>query len=133
MDCGDGECTVGQSHSQSYTIGFSFNTGSLFSWIDGGFSVERTVETGNNYECHAKDGETVCIWKEMGRTAYRVRNKGYNQCFGERDYGEFDLVSPNLHDLGTRMYCVRGRQYCRSSGQRYESDRFRGGPGTPCC
>ncbi|KAK1827042.1 hypothetical protein QBC39DRAFT_421551 [Podospora conica] len=133
--CGDGVCGVSHAQSTSYTIGFSFSGGGggPFAWIDAGFSVQTTVETGTAFMCEAGHGETVCIWKEMGRTAYRVRNRGNNWCFGERDYEELEIVSPNSHDLGTEFYCVRGQQYCRSTGQRYESDRFRGGPGQKCC
>lgn len=126
FDCGDGNCRVGRSDSRSYTIGYSASA-NLFGWISGGFTVEETVETGNNYECEGSH-ERVCMWKEVGRTAYRVKNMRNNWCFGEvQDGGEFEIVSPNSNTIGSRMYCVRG-QYCRGMGERYESARFRGAP-----
>jgi len=131
MHCRDGTCEVGRTDAESQTIGWSAS-GSAYGWISAGFAVESTVETGNAYTCAGKENEVICIWKEVGRTAYRVKNMGNNWCFGERQESDvYEMISPNANDVGSSFYCVRGA--CRGMGQRYESARFKGGPGAPCC
>lgn len=73
----------------------------------------------------------MCVWKKVGRTAYKVKNMRNNWCFGEQQDGDiFEIISPNSNDVGSEMYCVQG-PYCRGMGQGYDAGRFPGTPGTP--
>ena len=129
FDCGMGECNPAHMQSQSFTIGFSVSANPN-QWVSAGFAVEMSTETGQQYQCGGKEGERVCLWKSVGRTAYKVRNGQYNACTGVEPYGpEFEMVSPNSGDKGSRFYCVHGH-YCRDIGDRYELERWPGGPGT---
>ncbi|KAK0641381.1 hypothetical protein B0T16DRAFT_393671 [Cercophora newfieldiana] len=118
--CGDGTCTICKTDSESFTIGFSATGGN--GWIDGGFAVEMSVETG-------EPGEEICIWKAVGRTAYKARDYMMNQCNSGEPAGDvFEIVSPNTNNVDGDFYCVRGP--CRNKGDSYEAERYQGGPGT---
>jgi hypothetical protein len=77
MDCGQGSCTVGQSQSKSFTIGWS-GSATAFEWFNGGFAVEMSIETGNDYSCTGGPGDYLAIWKNQAQTAYTVQNYNIN-------------------------------------------------------
>ncbi|EAQ92762.1 hypothetical protein CHGG_00997 [Chaetomium globosum CBS 148.51] len=72
MECGlrDG-CEIGYSNIRSFTISWSASL-SAASWISGGFAVESSIETGNQYTCEGKAYDYFAVWKKMGQTAYIV-------------------------------------------------------------
>ncbi|KAK0752752.1 hypothetical protein B0T18DRAFT_313099 [Schizothecium vesticola] len=127
LDCGDGTCSAEYLHVESFTIGFTA-TGSAQGWIDAGFAVEKSVETGTSQSCDAKEGKRVCVWKKVHRTAYAVQNMRLNQCTGAEPVGgSFTMVSPNKNQPGTNFYCV-GDEFCREIGAQYEEEAVLGAP-----
>lgn len=66
-------CSVGESETISYTIGFSLTGGSeVTKWISGGFDVSVSWSTGNQYTCNGGPSDTVCIWQKVAHTAVGV-------------------------------------------------------------
>ncbi|KAK1758186.1 hypothetical protein QBC47DRAFT_358065 [Echria macrotheca] len=129
MHCGQNSCEAGYTESSSYTISWSASA-SAFSWITGGFAVEQSVETGNDYRCSADAGDTVSVWKNEAQTAYTVRNADLNQCTGMHDNGSpYVMWSPNAGGRGSSFYCVHGDRYNRNKGDRWLDTNGRaGGP-----
>ncbi|PNY29396.1 Uncharacterized protein TCAP_00695 [Tolypocladium capitatum] len=131
MQCGNADsCTVGQSNSLSYTIGYSvtFNFGAFYS---GGFSVSETWTTGNNYGCGGHAGETLCLWYNTGFTAYTAQRYTVNTWCNIRHFeGKGIFFSPNDGNKnGIDYYCVLGKDYCREQGAGYWIKEGRaGGP-----
>ncbi|OBU00954.1 hypothetical protein VE01_00773 [Pseudogymnoascus verrucosus] len=118
IECGSSpSCAVGHEESKSYTIGFSVS-GSIDSWIGGGFDVSESWTTGNEYTCYGAAGDTVCVWYKTALTAYTVRNYDYNQCTGASPRGTAVIKSPNNNNKGGNYYCVMGSA-CRSQGEGY--------------
>ncbi|KAI7162803.1 hypothetical protein KC349_g1722 [Hortaea werneckii] len=126
--CGGGSCSVGQTLTHSYSFGWSASA-SAAGWITGGFSVQESVSSGNAYTCDAGPGESVCLWKHIGHTAYTVQNQLCNPCSGCKNLGEkYVMTSPNSNNIGTNFYCVRGSA-CRLRGSHYWQYNIRaGGP-----
>ncbi|KPM44436.1 hypothetical protein AK830_g2087 [Neonectria ditissima] len=120
VSCGNSvSCTVGQSESTSYTIGWSASL-TPFSWISGTFSVSETWTTGSTYSCTGAPGEDICVWYNTAHTAYTVQNKDRNLCDGSTWYDSGDpfvLFSPNSANRGGGYYCVIGT--CRAQGDGY--------------
>ncbi|KAF1938209.1 hypothetical protein EJ02DRAFT_474332 [Clathrospora elynae] len=110
IDCGAApSCTVGETKSTSYTIGFS---GGGSQWISGGFDVSKSWSTGNSYSCTGAKGDRVCIWYNTAHTACNA---------------PYVLKSPNSKNQGGGYYCVIGT--CRSKGDEYWNNNGRaGGP-----
>jgi hypothetical protein len=129
MDCGQLQCTVGFHQSTSFTIGFSASA-TAWEWLSGGFDVEVSIETGNDYSCTGQPGDYLAVWKKVGQTAYTVQNANLNQCAGTRPSGSpFVMWSPNGHDRGIYFYCVKGRDYVRWKGDRWlDTTPTPGGP-----
>ncbi|KFZ06545.1 hypothetical protein V501_07314 [Pseudogymnoascus sp. VKM F-4519 (FW-2642)] len=125
--CGGADsCNVGESNAISYSVNYSFG-GNFFGWASGGFSVTKTVMTGNQHGCVGHKGQTVCIWKNTAHTAYSVRERQRSRCdptqFGDR----YVLVSPNDHTVGSYYYCVVGS--CQNQGNSWMDRNGRaGGP-----
>ncbi|KAJ5601795.1 hypothetical protein N7510_011329 [Penicillium lagena] len=117
MGCGAApSCTVGETESVSYTIGFSA-TATVDEWLTGGFDVSVSWTTGNTYSCTGASGDTVCVWYNTAHTAYTVENVEY-YCGGPEPPGPpFVLFSPNSDNVGGGYYCVVGT--CRSQGSQY--------------
>lgn len=75
--CGDKDgsvaCTVGQQESESYSVSYGADI-SAAGWISAGFSVSKSVTTGNTHLCTNDPGddsglkEYICIWKRVGHT-----------------------------------------------------------------
>ncbi|KFY39147.1 hypothetical protein V495_06128 [Pseudogymnoascus sp. VKM F-4514 (FW-929)] len=128
IQCGSSpSCAVGHEESKSYTIGFSVS-GSIDSWIGGGFDVSESWTTGNEYTCYGAAGDTVCVWYKTAHTAYTVRNYDYNQCTGASPKGTAVVKSPNNNNKGGNYYCVMGSA-CRSQGEGYwDNNGPAGGP-----
>ncbi|RMY26147.1 hypothetical protein D0866_10923 [Hortaea werneckii] len=128
ISCGDGDCSVGRTLTHSYSFGWSASA-STAGWITGGFSVQESVSSGNAYKCNAGPGESVCLWKHTGHTAYTVQNQDCNPCTGCEDRGgPYVMTSPNSNNIGTNFYCVRGSA-CRLRGSHYWQYNIRaGGP-----
>ncbi|KAK3905792.1 hypothetical protein C8A05DRAFT_41308 [Staphylotrichum tortipilum] len=130
MGCQQGTCSVGYSMITSFTIGWSAGA-SAAGWISGGFAVEQSVETGQQYSCEFGPGSYFAVWKKVGQTAYTVQNWDLNQCTGaHKSGGPFVMWSPNSHNKGMWFYCVSGRQYVRWLGDRW-LDTDPGMPGGP--
>jgi len=130
MDCGDATCSIGYAMITSFTIGWSA-AASAAGWISGGFAVEQSVETGQQYNCEKPPGSYHAVWKKVGQTAYTVENADFNQCSGPRPYGRpFVMWSPNANNKGIWFYCVTGREYVRWLGDRW-LDTDPGMPGGP--
>lgn len=128
MECATGRtCSI--QHSESYTIGWSVNFGGSYNWIDAGFSVQKSVETGNAHTCDGNARDYFAIWRETGTTAYTVHNLSLNQCSSSVG-GNFIIWSPNRDDKYSRYYCVYGRNYVRQKGDRY-LDKSAGRPYGP--
>lgn len=77
VNCGTAQsCSVGNSQSISYTIGWTA-TLTPVSWISGGFSVSESWSTGNTYTCTGSAGEDVCVWYNTAHTACKLSYKGF--------------------------------------------------------
>ncbi|KAF2828371.1 hypothetical protein CC86DRAFT_465212 [Ophiobolus disseminans] len=121
-------CLVGQSKSESFSIGFS-TSGSADGWFSAGFDVQKSWTTGNDYQCYGAAGDTVCVWYNTAHTAYTGRPYTVNSCDpGRRIYRkEIIMKSPNKANRGGGYYCVVGT--CRAQGDGYWDDSGRaGGP-----
>ncbi|KAF5660303.1 hypothetical protein FCIRC_12181 [Fusarium circinatum] len=121
VNCGTAQsCSVGNSQSVSYTIGWTA-TLTPVSWISGGFSVSESWNTGNTYTCTGSAGEDVCVWYNTAHTAYTVQNKERDSCAvggGWDSTGDpFVMYSPNESNRGGGYYCVIGT--CRAQGDNY--------------
>ncbi|KAK0640732.1 hypothetical protein B0T16DRAFT_495584 [Cercophora newfieldiana] len=129
MHCERGECWAGHSESSSYGVSWSAGA-TAFQWINAGFAVEQSIQTGSDYNCKGNPGEVVCVWKNQAQTAYTVRNADYNRCTGATDRGgNYVMWSPNSDGRGSYYYCVHGAQYCRNKGDRWLDTNGRaGGP-----
>jgi hypothetical protein len=129
MDCGPRACTVGYAQSRSFTIGWSASIAAV-QWINGGFSVESSIETGNSFECHGEAYDYLAVWKKVGQTAYTVQNGNLNPCTGLHPYGpKFVMWSPNAGNRGHYYYCVYSRQYVRWIGDSWlDTTPTPGGP-----
>ncbi|KAK3899009.1 hypothetical protein C8A05DRAFT_37379 [Staphylotrichum tortipilum] len=115
MDCQQGTCSVGYSMITSFTIGWSAGA-SAAGWINGGFAVEQSVDTGQQYNCEFSPGSYFAVWKK---------------CTGaHKSGGPFVMWSPNSYNKGMWFYCVSGRQYVRWLGDRW-LDTDPGMPGGP--
>ncbi|KAF5975483.1 hypothetical protein FCOIX_7669 [Fusarium coicis] len=121
-------CSVGQTDSTSYTIGWTAGASSPGGgWISGGFSVSESWTTGNSYTCNAGKGETVCIWYNIAHTAYTVQEYTKNTCTEGKGGTPYVMYSPNENNKGGGYYCVIGT--CRSKGEGYWDYNGRaGGP-----
>ncbi|GAB1310988.1 Ubiquitin 3 binding protein But2 C-terminal domain-containing protein [Madurella fahalii] len=129
MDYGPGSCTVGHSQARSFAIDWSASA-TAWQWLNGGFAVERSVETGKSYECHGNPHDYLALWKKVGQTAYTVQNAMYNVCTGLHPRGSpFVMWSPNAKHRGSHFYCVYSRQYVRWMGYRWiDTTPVPGGP-----
>ena len=129
MDCGGAPgCQIVSSYARSYTVGWSAGV-TAYEWINAGFSVEQSVETGTAYGCDGKTGDFFSMWKNQGQTAYTVRNIISNCGAVSDDGGDYVMWSPNSQDRDGYYYCVYGRSYCRAQGDRWLDTNGRaGGP-----
>ncbi|KAI1880323.1 hypothetical protein JX265_001944 [Neoarthrinium moseri] len=128
MDCSRDGCIISRSESRSLSVSWSAS-GTAWSWLNAGFAVEASIETGNDYQCPGNAGDFFCLWKNQAQTAYTVRNRQVT-CAGARDVGDnFVMWSPNSQNRGGYYYCVYGRNYCRALGDRWLDTNGRaGGP-----
>ncbi|KAJ2972464.1 hypothetical protein NQ176_g7141 [Zarea fungicola] len=130
MQCGQASCSAGASNAVSFDIGFSASA-TLFSWLSGGFSVGRSISTGNSYTCTGNPGDYFAIWKSQAQTAYTVQNYESGNCNQDiRAVGDPLIIwSPNNDNRGGFYYCVYGQNYVRSRGDRWLDTTGRaGGP-----
>ena len=129
MQCGkrDG-CEIARFASHSYSIGWSASA-TAWQWLNAGFAVEASIETGNNYACPGNANDYFAVWRKQAQTAYKVRNRQYT-CAGGRDVGNsYVMWSPNKNNRGGNYYCVYGRQYVRYMGDRWlDTTPVPGGP-----
>ena len=66
----DAGCSAGESITESFSVSWSFGIGKkVTEWISGGFSVQESWSTGNNYVCQGAASDTVCIWYNTAHTA----------------------------------------------------------------
>ncbi|KAG9255765.1 uncharacterized protein F5Z01DRAFT_699546 [Emericellopsis atlantica] len=117
--CGSSDtCTVGHEQSKTFTVGWTSEI-SADGWISGGFEVQQSWTSGNEYTCYAHTGETGCVWYNLAHTAYTVHNHEYNSCvWPTNKYSDpFVMWSPNKNNRGGGYYCVIGT--CRAQGDYY--------------
>ncbi|KAF2094600.1 hypothetical protein NA57DRAFT_80399 [Rhizodiscina lignyota] len=128
ISCGAAvQCTVGQEDSQSFSVGWSADLVAT-EWISGGFSVDESWETGNEYQCTAGTGETVCIWYGTAHTAYTVQNNYDTTCNEDSTGGPFVMYSPNANNAGgVSYYCVVGPCSYKGAGY-WDKSGPAGGP-----
>ncbi|TDZ74410.1 hypothetical protein CTRI78_v000745 [Colletotrichum trifolii] len=131
MQCGgrDG-CEVNWATSRSFSIGWSASA-TAWQWLNGGFAVEMSIETGNSYTCPGNANDYFALWKSQAQTAYTVRNRLRTSCGPIQDSGgNYVMWSPNSNNRGGYYYCVYGRQYVRYLGDRWldTSPNRPGGP-----
>ncbi|EGO58358.1 hypothetical protein NEUTE1DRAFT_41295 [Neurospora tetrasperma FGSC 2508] len=120
LDCGNGECSIGQIEVHAMTIRFTAGA-KLSRWITAGFRVEQSTTTGSIKECRAGAYDWVAAWVKVGRTSYRVRNGLFNSCTGTKPQGDvFTITSPNANNNGGNPYCVRGKRYVRRLGDSWD-------------
>ncbi|GME48499.1 hypothetical protein GTA08_BOTSDO13672 [Neofusicoccum parvum] len=101
-----------------FTISFTADI-TPASWISGGFSVEKSIETGDDYQCQVSTGESVCVWYDIAYTGYTVEDWSTNTCTGgHKDAGPYVIWSPNENNSGGGFYCVTG-DACRTQGEGY--------------
>ncbi|KAJ5612751.1 hypothetical protein N7510_005945 [Penicillium lagena] len=119
VNCGEASsCTVGQSESISYTIGWTASA-TAFEWLTGGFSVSVSWTTGDTYSCTGSSNDTVCVWYNTAHTAYTVQNGAYNDCTGFSPSGSTLIMrSPNSNNVGGGYNCIIGTS-CSSQGANY--------------
>ncbi|ROT34455.1 hypothetical protein SODALDRAFT_286059 [Sodiomyces alkalinus F11] len=112
-------CSTYHTTSRSFSIGWQANAG--VEWINGGFSVVKTAETGNSYVCNGNANDFFAVWKNQGTTAYTVRNGIFSVCSGNWAASSNNIIiwSPNSQNRRGYYYCVYGRQYVRSIGDRW--------------
>ncbi|PCG96925.1 Hypothetical protein PENO1_065820 [Penicillium occitanis (nom. inval.)] len=128
INCGAADsCSVGQTESVSYTIGWTASA-TAEEWLTGGFAVSASWTTGNTYSCNGGSGDTICVWYNTAHTAYTCENGEFNACTGFSGDGDnFVMYSPNSNNVGGGYYCVVGT--CRSQGEGYWNyDGPAGGP-----
>lgn len=70
VNCGNGTCSVGYEQSVSYTI--SASLGGSVAWLEGGFGVSETIETGSDWTCDGVEYQNVCIFKTIPHIAVRT-------------------------------------------------------------
>lgn len=94
MQCNGRPCSVGYQQARSYSIGWSASV-NAFEWINAGFSVQRSIETGNQYTCYGDNQDFLCLWKNQAQTAFTVQN--YRKyCDRNEVHGDpFVMWSPN--------------------------------------
>ncbi|RDW63648.1 hypothetical protein BP6252_11193 [Coleophoma cylindrospora] len=112
-------CTAGQELSESITVDWSASA-TAWEWINAGFDVSVSWETGNDYSCQASAGQTVCTWYNTAHTAYTVQNALVYECDGiasKPNGPSFVMFSPNANNIGGGYYCVVGT--CRYKGASY--------------
>lgn len=130
MQCGKAACSAGETNSKSFDISFTASA-TLFEWLTAGFSVGKSISTGNSYTCTGNPGDYFAIWKSQAQTAYTVQNMENGNCgAGPRPIGNpFILWSPNKDNRGGYYYCVYGADFVRSKGDRWLDTTGRaGGP-----
>lgn len=106
-------------NGKSWTVGFEASI-SAAGWITGGFAVQRTLSTGDGYQCPGASNNNVCVWLKMAHTAYTVHKRTFNTCsWRYSPWGpNYILSSPNIGNRGGRWYCVEGT-YCRNQRDYY--------------
>lgn len=57
-------CEVSSEESTTYEIGWSADVSGA-DWISAGFSVAKSVTTGQSNTCTAQKGETVCVYQAI--------------------------------------------------------------------
>ncbi|KAH6663832.1 hypothetical protein B0J14DRAFT_253594 [Halenospora varia] len=125
IECGDTKsCSTGFSNSESFTISADIG-GPLNKWIDAGFSVQKTKETGNQYSCDGVPGDTVCIWYQMAHIQYTVKNvqkAADASCGKDTESAPFSITSPTKNNEGGKYSCMTGKK-CKSKGSQYWEKR----------
>ncbi|KAH7308430.1 hypothetical protein B0I35DRAFT_491514 [Stachybotrys elegans] len=131
MQCGSRDgCEVNWATSRSITIGWSASA-TAWQWLNGGFAVDMSIDTGNSYTCPGRANDYFALWKNQAQTAYTVRNRLRVSCGLIQDVGgNYVMWSPNKNNRGGYYYCVYGRQYVRWLGDRWldTSPNRPGGP-----
>ncbi|KFY33804.1 hypothetical protein V494_07306 [Pseudogymnoascus sp. VKM F-4513 (FW-928)] len=127
IDCGHAKgCGCGESDAISYSINYTVG-GAFFGWVNGGFSVTKTISTGRVYSCAGGPGQTICMMKKTAHTAYSVRERQRSRCDPTQYGDKYILVSPNANDRGSGFYCIVGS--CKNQGDFWMDRNGRaGGP-----
>ena len=120
-------CEITHTIVKSFSVGWSASASAT--WISGGFSVVQTIETGNAHACPGVANDYLAVWKHQAQTAYTVRSLLKSPCYKDEDFGTRVIWSPNENNRGGFFYCVYGKQYVRSIGDRWLDKTGRaGGP-----
>jgi len=114
-------CAIAYNSAKSFSIGWTASL-SGGGWIDAGFAVTQTVETGTSHYCNGNVGDYFALWKNIGTTAYTVRRLTLNQCSSSVG-PNYILWSPNKNDRFSEYYCVFGRDFVRNLGDRWLDTR----------
>ncbi len=87
------------------------------------------MTTGTYSECNGSPGDFFAVWKNIGQTAYTVRNKIVAGCTSVTYSNNYIIWSPNQNNRNGYYYCVYGARYVRASGDRWLDTTGRaGGP-----
>lgn len=110
-------CEVSSEESQTYELSWSAEVSGA-DWISGGFSVAKSVTTGQSNTCLAEKGQTVCVYEAVGYTEYTVRKCEKNLCTPTKKDCDptYRMSSPNQNDKGSYYYCS---STCRDVGYQY--------------
>ncbi|KAK2766688.1 hypothetical protein FQN54_006001 [Arachnomyces sp. PD_36] len=123
--CATESCTAEYESSNTFTFGVSASV-SPFEWISGGFNVEQSTTTGQNFACYGGSYDKVCVWYTTSYTEYTVRNRvdvpAYPplcEALMAPQYPSisepFAISSPNTDNTGGGYYCVIGDE-CTVTG-----------------
>ncbi|ROT43788.1 hypothetical protein SODALDRAFT_306056 [Sodiomyces alkalinus F11] len=131
MKCpGHTGCSTYHTTTRSYSVGWQANA--AVTWINGGFSVVQTTETGNSYVCNGEPNDFLAVWKNQGTTAYTVQPGIRHVCTNTwHESGSRTIIwSPNANNRRGYYYCVYGERYVRAIGDRW-LDTAANTPGGP--
>ena len=133
--CAEGPCSVKSTAEASHEVKWRVEPEEDIPWIDGGFDVEKSVDTGilegdlttldgeTLYECQGQPYEAVCIIADIWHTAYTVRGHydrhGHN-CLGGSEPADHTnvMISPNKIDGLVSYWCGHNAQ-CGEIGDEY--------------
>lgn len=116
VECSNSE-VCSPSRSESFSVSASIS-GPLYKWIDGGFPVQKTKQTGDQYTCEGVVGGKVCVWYQMAHIQYTVKNVEDpvdTSCGKGSVSAPFAITSPTKDEEGSKFFCATGNK-CQSKG-----------------
>ncbi|KAL2758859.1 hypothetical protein ACRALDRAFT_1069049 [Sodiomyces alcalophilus JCM 7366] len=112
-------CSTYHTTTRSFSVGWQANA--AVSWINAGFAVVQTTETGNSYVCNGVPNDFFAVWKNQGQTAYTVQPGIRHVCTNTWHASGSQVIiwSPNANNARGYYYCVYGHSYVRNIGDRW--------------